>query len=106
MPVVCGDENHGWCVLQRAEVARQLDAADARHLDIEQQHLCGTARQAVDHIQTARRFAYHYGSELGADIGQQLLQPGARGRLVVGDVDAQLAAHARPTRWGTSIRTR
>jgi hypothetical protein len=79
--VVGGDEDDCRRALQSAEVARHLDAPDAGHLDVEQQHLRAAPRQALDHVQPIGRFADHDGRKLGTDVGQQLLEACARGPL-------------------------
>ena len=108
MPVVRGDEDDDRRVLHAAQVTRHLDASHARHLDVEEQDLRAARGQALDHLQAVGRLARHAGGDLAAHVGEQLLQPVARRRLVVGNEHPQFGrrTHARPVRYGMTISTR
>ncbi len=86
-------------------MARQLDAAHARHLDVEQEHLRPAARQPIDDLEAVGRFPDHGRGQLSANVGQQFLQARPRRRLVIGDEHPQfrtgfacVRAHAGPVR--------
>src|SRR5207253_1316677 len=81
----------------RSEVARYLEPAHAGHLDIEQEHLRAARRNALDRLEAVTCFADHLGRQLARDVLEQLLQPLARRRFVVGDEDAH-CAHREATR--------
>ena len=93
--------------LERAQVPRDLQAAHAGHLDVEEEHARAARGQPLDHLQAVGRFARHARRDLGAHVGEQLLQALARRLLVVGDEDRDLFAvlHARAPR-SSAPRTR
>ena len=109
MPVVRGDEDDARRLLERSEVARHLEPAHAGHLDVEQQDLRAARRNALHRLEAVACLADDVGRQLARDVVEQLLQPFARRRFVVGDEDAQRAHRkneALATRYGISISTR
>jgi len=79
VPVMGGDENDRGRALQRAKMARQLDAAHARHLDIKQQHLRRAPGEMLDDLQPVGRFAHDRRGDFAAGVGEQF-PSAARGR--------------------------
>jgi pimeloyl-ACP methyl ester carboxylesterase len=92
MLVVRGDEDHGRRVLEIREMAREFEPVHARHADVEEQHLRAARRQPLEGFDAVACLTHYRARQFGGDILQELAQPLARGRLVVGDEDAD---HAR-----------
>jgi len=85
--VVRRDEHHGGRLLEPGEAARHLEPIHARHLDIEQQHARAALRHGVERLEAVARLPRDLGGQLRRQVAEQLLQPLARRRLVVGNED-------------------
>ena len=88
MLVVRGDEHYRRRIVERAQMARELEPVHAGHADVEQQHLRAARRQLLQGLDAVGRFAGYHARHVGGDVLQQLLQPLARRALVVSDEDA------------------
>jgi hypothetical protein len=75
-------------------MARHLQAAHSRHLDVEQHDLRLALRNELDRFHAVARFADHAGGHLGRDVAEQLLQPLAGRGLVVDDENLERHAMA------------
>ena len=93
--VVRGDEDDARRLLQAGEMARHLEAAHARHLDVEQEHLRAARRQQLDRLHAVARLAHHLRRQLRSDVFEQGLQALARRLLVVSDEYLELAHTGR-----------
>lgn len=98
MAVMSRDEDDRRRVFQDTQVARQLDPAHARHVDVEQQHLRPAPGQPLERVQAILRLAGDFAGELIAQIGDQLAHARARERLVVHDEYAQRKRHGASAR--------
>ena len=87
--VVRGDEDDGRRSLQQLRVARELQPAHARHVDIDQHDVRRQPRQGIQRLQPVARFADQVVRHLGTAVAQQLLQTFARQGLVVHDEHAR-----------------
>ncbi len=111
--LVGGHENHRRRLLERHEVARHFQAADTRHLDVQQKDLGAACRHGLERLQAVARLAHDFGRDIRGDVSQQLLHALARRRLVIGNEYAQRrhavsagASLGAPARYGISISTR
>ena len=100
-----GDEDDGGRGVLRGERARDADPVEARHRDVEQQHVGVQRLGQVDRAVAVARGADQLRA-LGAR--EQQLQPLGGERLVVGNQDAQRLglSHWFPPAWSATPCTR
>jgi hypothetical protein len=87
--VVGRGEDHRRRVGHALQVLRDLDAVDARHAHVEQHDIDPVAGDVDQGLAPVGRLACHFEGDGAAAVGEQVLQPAARRRLVVDDQDAQ-----------------
>jgi len=72
------EHRQAWC--ECANAAKSFNAADARHIDVEQDHVDGSGVEQLQCFFPARSFV-----NLEAEFGQRRPQSAADGRFIVND---------------------